>query len=62
MEIEQKQAPIIEQFIQQASTLNGPDLVKLIVEATSHHSLFAFSDILSVPNLHQALLVFSKIS
>lgn len=53
MEIEQKQAPIIEQFIQQASTLNGPDLVKLIVEATSHHSLFAFSDILSVPNLHQ---------
>ncbi|GAY43605.1 hypothetical protein CUMW_075780, partial [Citrus unshiu] len=31
----------------------GPALVKLIVEATSHPSLFAFSEILSVPNLLQ---------
>ncbi|KAH9777083.1 COP9 signalosome complex subunit 7 [Citrus sinensis] len=55
MEIEQKQAPLIEQFVKQASTLNGPGpaLVKLIVEATSHPSLFAFSEILSVPNLLQ---------
>lgn len=57
MEIEQKQAPLIEQFVKQASTLNGPGpaLVKLIVEATSHPSLFAFSEILSVPNLLQVL-------
>lgn len=60
MEIEQKQAPLIEQFVKQASTLNGPGpaLVKLIVEATSHPSLFAFSEILSVPNLLQVLFFF----
>ncbi|KAJ4712681.1 COP9 signalosome complex subunit 7 [Melia azedarach] len=53
MEIEQKQAQIIDYFVKQASNLNGSTLVSLVVEATSHPSLFAFSEILSVPNLLQ---------
>ncbi|XP_031250831.1 COP9 signalosome complex subunit 7-like isoform X1 [Pistacia vera] len=53
MEIEQKQPQLIEQFVKQASTLTLSSLPNLIVEATSHPSLFAFSEILAVPNLLQ---------
>lgn len=58
MEIEQKQAQIIDYFVKQASNLNGSTLVSLVVEATSHPSLFAFSEILSVPNLLQVLFLY----
>ncbi|KAK1327043.1 COP9 signalosome complex subunit 7 [Acorus calamus] len=51
MDIEQKQAELIEQYVKRAETLTGPSLAGLIVEATSHPSLFAFAEILSVPNL-----------
>lgn len=51
MDIEQKQAEFIDQFARQAGTLEGASLAGLVVEATSHPSLFAFSEILSVPNL-----------
>ncbi|XP_031392430.1 COP9 signalosome complex subunit 7 isoform X3 [Punica granatum] len=51
MDIEQKQAEVIDHFVKQASVLKGPALVPLIVEATSNPSLFAFSEILSVPNV-----------
>ncbi|KAK9065440.1 hypothetical protein SSX86_014839 [Deinandra increscens subsp. villosa] len=55
MDIEQKQAEHIEHFVKQASIINGSpsSLVNVIVEATSHPSLFAFTEILSVPNILQ---------
>ncbi|KAJ0105267.1 hypothetical protein Patl1_18421 [Pistacia atlantica] len=53
MEIEQKQPQLIEKFVKQASILTLSSLPNLIVEATSHPSLFAFSEILAVPNLLQ---------
>ncbi|XP_020085406.1 COP9 signalosome complex subunit 7 isoform X1 [Ananas comosus] len=51
MEIERKQAELIDHFVKHAATLEAPQLASLIAEATSHPSLFAFSEILSVPNL-----------
>ncbi|KAF8028966.1 hypothetical protein BT93_E1591 [Corymbia citriodora subsp. variegata] len=51
MDIEQKQVELIDYFVKQASSLNGPALSPLIAEATSNPSLFAFSEILSVPNV-----------
>ncbi|ONI06460.1 hypothetical protein PRUPE_5G061700 [Prunus persica] len=51
MEIEQKQAQMIEHFVKQASSLQGSSLVSLIVQVTSHSSLFAFSEILAVPSV-----------
>lgn len=51
MDVEEKQAEVIDHFLKQASVLKGPALVHLIVEATSNPSLFAFSEILSVPNV-----------
>ncbi|XP_077235326.1 COP9 signalosome complex subunit 7-like isoform X4 [Tasmannia lanceolata] len=51
MDIEQKQTELIEYFVKQAENLRGDSLANLIIEATSHSSLFAFSEILSVPNV-----------
>ncbi|KAL6569298.1 COP9 signalosome complex subunit 7 [Orobanche minor] len=51
MEIEQKQAEHIAYFVKQASNFKGSALSNIVVEATSHPSLFAFSEILSVPNV-----------
>ncbi|XP_065634875.1 COP9 signalosome complex subunit 7 isoform X2 [Quercus suber] len=56
MEIEENQAHLIDHFVKQVSS--GTDhtpssLANLIVEATSHSSLFAFSEILALPNLLQ---------
>ncbi|CAI9101251.1 OLC1v1038535C4 [Oldenlandia corymbosa var. corymbosa] len=51
MDIEQKQAEFIDYFVKQASSLKGSALANVIIEATSHPSLFAFSEILDVPNV-----------
>lgn len=51
MDIEQKQVELIDHFVKQASALKGPALSPLIAEATSNPNLFAFSEILSVPNV-----------
>ncbi|KAJ4827799.1 COP9 signalosome complex subunit 7 [Turnera subulata] len=51
MDIEQKQAEIIDHFVKQASALKASPLASLILEATSHPSLFAFSEILAVPSV-----------
>ncbi|XP_019186039.1 PREDICTED: COP9 signalosome complex subunit 7-like isoform X2 [Ipomoea nil] len=52
MDIEERQAEHIEYFVKQASALKGSALsTTVVVEATSHPSLFAFSEILSVPNV-----------
>ncbi|XP_027113384.1 COP9 signalosome complex subunit 7 isoform X2 [Coffea arabica] len=51
MDIEQKQAEHIDCFVKQASNQKGPALASVITEATSHPSLFAFSEILSVPTV-----------
>uniref|UniRef100_A0A2N9GJ86 PCI domain-containing protein n=1 Tax=Fagus sylvatica TaxID=28930 RepID=A0A2N9GJ86_FAGSY len=53
MDIEQKQADFIDHFVKQASTLHGSALGPLVAEATSNPSLFAFSEILSVPSVLQ---------
>ncbi|KAG9159314.1 hypothetical protein Leryth_024483 [Lithospermum erythrorhizon] len=53
MDIEQKQSEQIEYFVKKASSLNGSELTNVVVEATSHPFLFAFSEILSVPNFLQ---------
>lgn len=58
MDIEEKQAEHIAHFVQQASILKGSSLSKLIVDATSHPSLFAFSEILSLPNILQVYIYF----
>ncbi|XP_050230578.1 COP9 signalosome complex subunit 7-like isoform X2 [Mercurialis annua] len=52
MEIEQQQSVVIEQFVNLASSPSS-SLASLITEATSHPSLFSFSEILSVPNILQ---------
>ncbi|KAK9144604.1 hypothetical protein Sjap_004507 [Stephania japonica] len=51
MDIEQRQAELIEYFVNRAGNSEGSSLGGLIVEATSHSSLFAFSEILSVPSV-----------
>lgn len=51
MDIEQKQADLIEHFVKQASALNGSSLAPIIIEATSNPCLFAFAEILAVPNV-----------
>ncbi|XP_043697627.1 COP9 signalosome complex subunit 7-like isoform X1 [Telopea speciosissima] len=51
MDIEQKQAELIEHFVKQAENHKGASLANVIVEATSHSSLFAFSEILAVPHV-----------
>ncbi|KAL0429128.1 UNVERIFIED_CONTAM: COP9 signalosome complex subunit [Sesamum radiatum] len=51
MDIEQKQAEHIAYFLKQASNLKGSALSTVIVEATSHPSLFAFSEIIAVSNV-----------
>ena len=51
MDIEQKQAELIDHFVKQASGLKGAALGSVVAEATSHPSLFAFSEILSVPSV-----------
>jgi COP9 signalosome complex subunit 7 len=54
IEIEEGQAQVIQKFVNKASTLETTSsLANLIVEATSHPSLFAFSEILSLPNILQ---------
>ncbi|GJZ97437.1 hypothetical protein Tco_0669890 [Tanacetum coccineum] len=52
MDIEEKQEHI-NQFVNQASNLHGSSLVTVINDAISHPSLFAFSEILSLPNVTQ---------
>lgn len=51
MDIEQNQADFIDHFVKQASSAKGSALASVVVEATSHPSLFAFSEILAVPNV-----------
>ncbi|KAL6130613.1 hypothetical protein ACLB2K_068992 [Fragaria x ananassa] len=53
MDMEQKQEELIDHFVKQASSLTGASLASLVSEATSHPSLFAFSEILSAPSLLQ---------
>ncbi|GLT51562.1 hypothetical protein SLA2020_249640 [Shorea laevis] len=48
MDIEQKQAELIDHFVKRASACKGSALGSVIAEATSHPSLFAFSEILAV--------------
>lgn len=51
MDIEQKQSEAIEYFVKQASNRKGAKLSEVITLATSHSSLFGFSEILSVSNV-----------
>ncbi|KAE8685758.1 COP9 signalosome complex subunit 7 [Hibiscus syriacus] len=51
MDIKQKQVEFIDHFVKQVSAQKGTTLVSVIVEATSHLSLFAFSEILALPTI-----------
>ncbi|XP_074591411.1 COP9 signalosome complex subunit 7-like isoform X2 [Curcuma longa] len=53
MDIERKQSEVIDHFVKQAASVDASasNLAALVLEATAHPSLFAFSEILSVPNL-----------
>ncbi|KAL5150593.1 COP9 signalosome complex subunit 7 [Glycine soja] len=54
MDIEQKQSELIDHFVKRASAASdAAALSSVLVEATSHPSLFAFSEILALPNLLQ---------
>lgn len=56
MDIEQSQSDLIDHFVKQASAAsNAPALSSVIVDATSHPLLFAFSEILALPNVLQVL-------
>ncbi|WOK98697.1 COP9 signalosome complex subunit 7 isoform X2 [Canna indica] len=52
MDMERNQSEVIDHFVKQVTALDAAaSLANLILEATAHPSLFAFSDILSLPNL-----------
>lgn len=53
MDMERRQSEIIDDFVKRAAALYdaAPNLAGLILEATAHPFLFAFSEILSVPSL-----------
>ncbi|KAJ0961867.1 hypothetical protein J5N97_029695 [Dioscorea zingiberensis] len=53
MDIEHRQAEIIDHFVKQAEVMDGASLAALVLEATSHPSLFAFSEILASPNVRK---------
>lgn len=55
MDIEEKQAELIYLFVKQASVCKGDALRSILVEATSHPSLFAFSEILALPYVAEVL-------
>lgn len=57
MDIEERQAEHIDYFVKKASGLKGPELANVVVEATSHPSLFAFSEILAVPTILEVFIV-----
>ncbi|KAM0833759.1 hypothetical protein ACQ4PT_064072 [Festuca glaucescens] len=52
MDAERRQAELIGQFSAQAAALSSaPQLAALVLEATSHPALFAFSELLTLPAL-----------
>lgn len=51
MEVEQKQGDVIQEFVLLAATARGRAAVELIIHATSHPQLFAFSELLSAPHI-----------
>ena len=55
MDIEQKQAELIEHYTERARNLGASFLSDLVAEATSHPLLFAFSEILSVPSISEVI-------
>ena len=57
MDIEQKQAELIDHFIKQASAAKGSALESVVIEATSHASLFAFSEIMAVSNVREVSIL-----
>lgn len=62
MDIEQRQSELIDHFVKQATAAsNPPALSSVIVDATSHPLLFAFSEILALPNVDQLEASDSKV-
>nr|XP_024383950.1 COP9 signalosome complex subunit 7-like isoform X3 [Physcomitrium patens] len=51
MEVEQKQADLVQQFVLLAANARGRAAVELITHATSHPQLFAFSELLASPHI-----------
>ncbi|KAK2361741.1 COP9 signalosome complex subunit 7 [Trifolium repens] len=62
MDIEQRQSELIDHFVKQATAASNPPAVSsVIVDATSHPLLFAFSEILALPNVDQLEASDSKV-
>lgn len=51
MEVEQKQADLVQQFVLLAGSARGRAAVELITHATSHPQLFAFSELLAAQHI-----------
>ena len=59
MDIEQKQSELIDHFVKRASAASdAAALSSVLVEATSHPSLFAFSEILALTHLYSFLFLY----
>lgn len=51
MEVEMRQAELVEQFVVLGKTARGRAAVELITHATSHPNLYAFSELLALPHI-----------
>ncbi|KAJ8774392.1 hypothetical protein K2173_012466 [Erythroxylum novogranatense] len=53
MELEKQQADLVQELTKRAESLHDSSLANFILEATSHPSLYSFSDFLALPNVIQ---------
>ncbi|CAM6091837.1 unnamed protein product [Calypogeia fissa] len=51
MEVEMRQAELVEQFLVLGKTARGRAAAELITHATSHPNLYAFSELLALPHI-----------
>jgi len=59
MEVEQKQADLVHQFVLLARDARGRAAAELITHATSNPQLFAFSELLSCSHIAEVIGLFS---
>ena len=57
LEVEQKQADLVQQFVLLAGNARGRAAVELITHATSHPQLFAFSELLASQHIAEVQLL-----
>lgn len=62
LEVEQKQADLVQQFVLLAGSARGRAAAELITHATSHPQLFAFSELLASQHIAEVQLLSSLVS